>query len=225
MDGFIVYLTPEELEHMSEEKLQSSDSIHEFDELLDKKDMVETLMDRLPKREADMLYFYFYKKKFQADVGKIFGVSQGDVSYRIKRAIKRIKFLLNYPDIDPDLMIEELSEVLPFENINEVLTEDVIRKITPSGLDFCGSNMYLRIMVGMYQTSSQSVVANQLGIYQNRVRYRFLKGLAILKEHSKKDYRYEKYVTAFDMVADNHNILRELKVQDRWKHKFMDVLV
>lgn len=225
MDNFIVFLSPDELESFTSERMLVSDVSYDLDEVALKKDMLEDLLDRLPKREADMLYFYFYKKKYQEDVGKIFGVSQGDVSYRIKRAIKRIKFLLQYPDIDPDEMVFDLSSILPFEDINKVLTPEIIAKVSPSNLDFCGPNLYLRIMVGMYQTSSQSVVANQLGIYQNRVRYRFLKGLSIIKEQAAKQDKYLKYVKAFDMVAEHPNILRELKVQDRWKHKFMDVLV
>ena len=220
MNSFVVLLNPSELDSFTEKQVLISDVDFHQDDFDDRYDVVKDLLDRLPKREADMIYLYFFKKKFQADIGKIFNVSQGDVSYRIKRGVRRIKFLLDYPQLEQEDMIEDLKDVLPYENVHSV-----IDNISPGDLDFCGDNLYLRIMVGMYQTSSQSVVANVLGIYQNRVRYRFLKGLTLLRELAKDDYDYRKYVLAFDMVEKNPNILRELKIQSRWKHKFSDVLV
>jgi len=221
MSSFVVFLSPNELENFTDDKMVVSETYIDKAELEKKRSVVYELMDRLPKREADMIYMYFFKKKFQADIGKIFNVSQGDVSYKIKRGVRRLKFLMAYPELEEFDIIEDLAPILPYENVYKV-----IKDLQPGCLDFCGDNLYMRIMVGMYKTSSQSVVAETLGIYQNRVRYRFRKGLERIQEHADLDYEsYGEYLSAFEMVRDNPNILRELKVQDRWKHKFQDVLV
>lgn len=220
MNSFVIFLNPTDIEGFTEDQVIINESEYDPSYFDDRADAVKDLIDRLPKREADMIYLYFFKKKYQADIGRIFNVSQGDVSYRIKRGVKRIKFLLEYPEIPYAEMLKDLDPILPFEDVRSVISD-----VVPGDLDFCGDNLYLRIMVGMYKTSSQSVVAKTLGIYQNRVRYRFLKGLSIIKEHGKTNPKYNKYVHAFEMVEQNPNILRELKIQDRWKHKFSDILV
>lgn len=219
--SFVIFLNPSEIENFTQESVAiHEDYDNDQDCFDDKADEVKGLLSKIPQREADMIYLYYFKKKFQADIGKIFKVSQGDVSYRIKRGVQRIKFLLDYPQIDIDFLIQKLSPILPYEDIKVT-----IPNIQPGELDFCGDNLYLRIMVGMYQTSSQSVVADILGIYQNRVRYRFLKGLEILEAHSQSNPEYDPIVKAFKMVSSQPNILRQLKVQNRWKHKFTDTFL
>jgi DNA-directed RNA polymerase specialized sigma24 family protein len=239
MSSFVFLLSPDEIEKFSQDSVVGREGIIEVDFCPEYSAKVREVMGKLPEREADMLDLYFFKKKYQADVGKIFGVSQGDVSYRIKRAIKRIKFLLAYPEIDTDLMIKDLALIMPKEDLKKPSKK---KKKTPlkssknktpipvndelgKCMKKCKSSLYLQIMLGMYKTSSQSVVAERLGIYQGRVRYRFIKGLDILRKEAETNPDYEKYVTAFEMVAKNPNILRELKVQDRWRSKFQDAIL
>src|SRR5690554_5756458 len=58
---------------------------------------IAPLLDRIPQREADLIYLYFIEKKRQADIATIFGVTQAAISYRLDRGIQRLKFLLEIP--------------------------------------------------------------------------------------------------------------------------------
>ena len=149
---------------------------------------VEKVSEKLkliPPKEADMISLYYMYKKDQADIGKIFGLTQGDVSYRLARAVERLQYLLELPEVDKAQMIEDLRPYMP-------------------------DTTYLEIMIGMWKTTSQSVVARQLNTTQGRVRYRFVRGIEILKNNLQLNKDLDVYVRLFDMVASNYNILHEL---------------
>lgn len=154
-------------------------------ESLEKIERVREIMGDLPPREADFVELYFFKQLRQFDIGTLFGVSQPTVCYRLKRAAKRIKFLLDLPDIDLDVMRYDLSEVLSAE------------------LD-------VDIVILMYQTTCQSEVANQLGVSQGLVRHRFLRSMKIIDQIE----GYEVYSRVCHAVIDNLNILREIPRSD-----------
>ena len=212
MGSYVYLLSPEDIENFTEE----SDVFKEFGSYTFEKDpeSLEKLaraFERLPPREADMLHMYFKQNKYQADIGKIFNVSQGDVSYKIKRGLERIKFYMDCPELDEDKMYEDLSSILPRDAGRSSKHKD--------------KDMYLKIMMGMYRHSCQSVVARELGIHQGGVRYRFIKGIEIIAKHCAEDASFQVYLDCFTKISENPNILRELKVQSRWKHKYMDVLI
>jgi len=151
-------------------------------------DKVSALLDRIPKREADLLYLYFIEKKRQADIAAIFDVTQAAVSYRLDRGLKRIKFLLDLPHITQEEMQEDLPDV-PFKEID------------------------INILCGMWETTCQSEVANRLGLTQGRVRHRFFKAVDVLKVAAARDTRFEPYHKVFSAIsAKKFNILREVKL-------------
>jgi len=156
---------------------------------------IEAVLVRIPLREADMVRMYYFHNKEQKDIGQIFNVSQGDVFYRLNRAIKRIKFIMALPSVTQEQMKLDLGPIL----------ED---------------DLHLMIMWGLYETTSQTEVALRAGMTQGKVRYRFLKCLKKIKQCALVEDKYQVYVTIFDMVAKNFNAIRELSTQDRWKSKF-----
>lgn len=157
---------------------------------------VQPILNRLPPREADMIRMYFFQKKEQKDIGKIFNVSQGDVFYRLNRAIERIKFILELPAITKETMVAELGPILE-------------------------GDPYLEIMWILYETTSQTEVARRVGSTQGKVRYRFLKSLKRVEEAAEVDpAKYSKYVQAYKMIMKSFNALRELTTQVRWSDKF-----
>jgi DNA-directed RNA polymerase specialized sigma24 family protein len=163
-------------------------------------DRVLEKINRLPAREADMLMLYFFQKKDQADIGVIFKLTQGAISYRLKRAIQRLKFLLAMPDLDKAQMIEDLSPFMP-------------------------EAIYLEVMVGMWETTSQSAVARRLSTSQGRVRYRFMKGLKNLRENLADNPHMQVYVDIFERISDSYNILNELNGErDYTPGSFLDVV-
>ena len=155
---------------------------------------VAMLLDRIPKREADLLYLYFIEKKRQADIAAIFDVTQAAVSYRLDRGLKRIKFLLDLPNITQEGMREDLPKV-PFKDID------------------------VNILVGMWETTCQSEVANRLGLTQGRVRHRFFKAVEVLEGAATREKTFKPYFKVFKAIsAKKFNILREVKLP-QWANR------
>lgn len=151
------------------------------------------LLDRIPKREADLIFLYFIQKKRQADIAVIFNVTQAAISYRLDRGLKRIKFLLSIPQITE----EEIRKDLP----------DVFKPID------------INILVGMWSTTCQSQVAENLGLTQGRVRHRFFKAVRVLKEASDGNEKYLPYFKVFSAISGKKfNILREVKLP-QWANR------
>jgi len=149
---------------------------------------VALLLDRIPKREADLLYLYFIEKKRQTDIAEIFDVTQAAVSYRLDRGLKRIKFLLDLPSITEGQMREDLPKV-PFKIID------------------------VDILVGMWETTCQSEVANRLGLTQGRVRHRFFKAVKVLDDAAQREHLFKPYHRVFSAISQKKfNILREVKL-------------
>jgi predicted DNA-binding protein YlxM (UPF0122 family) len=72
-------------------------------------------ISKLPQREIDLIEMYFRKEKKQKEIADFFGVTQGAISHRIKRAKKRLLFLRDMPKINEDIkdILEDHFE--PFE--------------------------------------------------------------------------------------------------------------
>lgn len=113
---------------------------------------IKNVLDRLPDRETDLVWLYYFKNKNQVDIAEIFDITQAAVSYRLKRASARIRFLLDMPELDKHGVHDRIIGLMPTK-----LDADIFRE--------------------MYETSCQSEVASRLDISQGRVRHRFIKNL------------------------------------------------
>jgi len=155
---------------------------------------VRPLLDKIPNREADIVYLYYITKKKQADIAEIFGVTQAAISYRLDRGIQRIRFLLSIPQVTEEDMRGALPNV-PFKQID------------------------VDILVGMWQTTCQSEVATRLGLTQGRVRHRFFGAVRILEKRASEDQAFMKYHRVFSAISHkNFNILREVKLP-QWQSR------
>jgi len=154
-------------------------------------DQVSELIQYLDPIERDYIHMYFELNKDQNDIAKIFGITQGAVSYRCKTAVERLRFLTILPRLCKDKLIRDLNRIM----------------IDPLHVD---------ILVLMYETSSQSGVARQLGFSQGQIRYRLLRSLEILEAFSKNDPLYRIYLKAFDLIRQNPNIVRNMSISEFW---------
>lgn len=143
---------------------------------------IREVLDDLPPREADFVDLYFFHQIKQTDIAKLFGVSQPTVCYRLQRAAARIQFLLELPSI-------EVSQ----------LEADLV--------GFLSDPLDVQIMVLMWRTTCQSEVAKRLGVSQGLVRHRFIRSLKRMRDNPKLSL----YVTLFDRIQENLNILREVQ--------------
>jgi hypothetical protein len=160
-------------------------------------DDIEPLLDLIPPREADLIFLYYIKKKKQADIAAIFGVTQAAISYRIERGLQRIKFLLKVPNIPEEDMRRDLP-LVPFKPID------------------------VDILVHMWTSTCQSDVANKLGLTQGRVRHRFFKAVKVLEAKVLKDPRFEPYQRVFSSIANkNFNVLRSVQLP-QWQGRGID---
>lgn len=71
---------------------------------------LQPFIERLPFREQDLITMYYQLNKDQAEIAKIFNISQGAVSHRIRKALKRLQFLVALPDITSEEMRIDLTE-------------------------------------------------------------------------------------------------------------------
>jgi DNA-directed RNA polymerase specialized sigma24 family protein len=169
----------------------STEEMQEFlGEGNDYESKIAPLLERIPEREADLIYLYFIQRKRQADIAIIFGVTQAAISYRLDRGIQRIKFLLSIPQVSE----EDLRRDLP--------------GVFPQSID-------VDILVGMWETTCQSEVASRLELTQGRVRHRFFKAVKTLEKASDEvdGEVYEPYHKIFSAIASKRfNILREVKL-------------
>lgn len=197
-------LDPEELEG-------GADSLANFIPDGDYESRLTPLLDRIPEREADLIFLYYIEKKRQADIATIFGVTQAAISYRLDRGIQRLKFLLNIPQVTEEDLRADLPEIFPTK-----LDCPNCEKSAGSCLICLGSKAILvdvEILVGMWMTTCQSEVANKLGLTQGRVRHRFFKAVQTLQDVSQTKVKYQPYQQIFSAVASKKfNILREVRL-------------
>src|SRR5271157_3810148 len=193
--GYVIPVDPSELANrfstpsLEDEILLEEEATSGVRELLAEEENYEgriaPLLDRIPKREADLIYLYFIQKKRQADIAVIFNVTQAAISYRLDRGLKRIKFLLSIPQVTE----EDIRRDLP----------DIFKPID------------VDILLGMWSTTCQSQVAEDLGLTQGRVRHRFFKAVRVLKEAAESNEKFVPYEKVFSAIANkNFNLLREV---------------
>jgi len=150
---------------------------------------LQPFLARLPKREQDLLFMHFIMKKKQTELGIIFNRTQAAISYRIKKAITRLQFLMDIPNVDERDIRKDLSLIFVDQDMD--------------------------IMVGMFNHTCQTQVARDLDSNQCYIRHRFHKNIRILKQQSEYEDVYIKYHDLFSKIRDNTNILREVKLS-RW---------
>lgn len=201
MSGYVIPVDPAQLANRLVAPALDADE-DEIDTLemvfaeSDYESRIAPLLDRIPQREADLIYLYFIKKKRQADIAAIFEVTQAAISYRLDRGIKRIKFLLSIPQVTEDEIRTDLSPVFRAIDVD--------------------------ILVGMWETTCQSEVATRLNLTQGRVRHRFFRAVKALEDLAARDQTYAPYQKVFSAVAGkNFNILREVKLP-QWQGRGMD---
>jgi predicted transcriptional regulator len=158
---------------------------------------MQPFLSRLPAREVDLIELYYNHGKNQKDIAKMFGVTQGAVSSRLSRARTRLKFLSALPKISEEDMDKNIGPLFD-----------------PMGLE---------IIKYMIKTTCQSKTASLLNekyglvdekkrMTQVKVRHRFEKSIALLKEEMKTKPELKKYYDLLVFVKSNLYLLHEVKL-------------
>lgn len=73
------------------------------------------LMKYLPELEAEIFWLVFEKKKHQKDIAKLLGLSQPTISYRYRRVITKLRYLMTIVDVPLRETIREMTFLKPHE--------------------------------------------------------------------------------------------------------------
>jgi len=152
------------------------------DDLLDKVPRIQALLPALPPLEAAILDCFFFQHQRQIDIAAHFKLSQPTVCYRIQRAMKRLRFLLQVPEVDIKRLEKDLERVL-------------------------SDPVDVRIMILFWQAGCQSAVAKQLSTSQGMVRHRIERSL----RHLELFPQFSLYTDWFRKIQQNLNLTREVR--------------
>jgi hypothetical protein len=142
---------------------------------------VREILEFIPQWEADVMEMFFFLQMRQTDIAHVFRVSQPTVCYRLKRAAKRIHYLLTIVHVTEEEVERDFAALEPFD---------------------------IAVVKNMYATTCQSEVATRIGSSQSMVRHRFL--MVIDKIKAQYPELYAKYGKTLEMIRDNPNILRDV---------------
>lgn len=149
-------------------------------------DILTPLLERIPKTEREIVYLYYTKGKRQREIARVYGVTQAAISYRLHRAVARMRFIASLPRVTEEGMRDVLAELFVERDVN--------------------------ILVAIWRSSGQTEVAARLGLAQTTVRDCFFRCVRGLEVAMADDERYEPYHRLFtSIVKAGWNILREVK--------------
>jgi hypothetical protein len=152
---------------------------------------------RLPEFEQNLIECYM-KHMNQIEIGAALGITQGGVSSRLRRAIRRLSFLKRLDSFD-------ISDI-----------DQILKPVYDGPED-------PEIIKGMIQTTSQSQTAIQVNsvlklsgsrkMTQVKVRHRYMKCLEKIKKFKEVDpQRYGQYYILLEFIKNNLYTLSEVKL-------------
>jgi len=160
-------------------------------------ELESTLLARLPKKELDLIYLSRRMKKNQKDIAKIFGVTQGAVSSRLKRAEQRLDFLRRLPKISDDELANALSPY--FGSIEIEIMKCMIKTTCQSETAIIVNNKF-------------NLLEEKKKMTQVKVRHRFEKCINELSELLKIHPELRKYYDLLIFIRKNPYMLHEVKL-------------
>lgn len=83
------------------------------DEYTERLHRIRGLLTRIPPLERDVIELHFFSGKFQEQIGEMLGLTQQAVSHRLRRALSRLAFLLEHPELTEADVRRDLRKVWP----------------------------------------------------------------------------------------------------------------
>jgi predicted transcriptional regulator len=158
---------------------------------------IEPFLNKLPPREIDLLTLYRKYGKNQKDIARMFSVTQGAVSSRLKRALDRLRFLRDLPKITD----EEIDVVLG--NIFDTTELEIIK---------CMKETTCQSKTAELINEKFKLTDEKKRMTQVKVRHRFEKCIAKLLILQKGCQEYCKYYDLLQIIKNNLYMLHEVKL-------------
>jgi predicted transcriptional regulator len=157
---------------------------------------IEPFLHKLPPREIDLVTLYRKYGKNQKDIAKMFSVTQGAVSSRLRRAADRLQFLRDLPKITDAEIETGLAKV--FDDPIEIEIIKCMKETT------CQSRTAVLI------NKKFNLVSDKEKMTQVKVRHRFEKCLARLKVLKDSDPKYRRFYDFLFFIKNNLYALHEV---------------
>lgn len=148
----------------------------------------------LPPRELMMIFETKVLENEQDEICCLYNVRQSNISYRLDRATKRIKF---------------------FFLLNQMMSESEFRRLL---IQAKFNDRVIRTLLGVCKTTSQTATAKAFGATQGNVRHVFISASAKLTERCPESMALE----VLELVDKHFNLLRSIETQRRFAHKVRD---
>jgi len=121
---------------------------------------VEKYLPLLPELEAEVVYLLFVKKKSQKDVAKLLETSQPTVSYRYRRAVDKLSYLMLVSSVDLNGIVDAIPQIRDKEK---------------------------EILKALFFTANQELVGTRFGVRQSSVKWVFMKSKRYISELELKE--------------------------------------
>jgi DNA-binding MarR family transcriptional regulator len=148
---------------------------------------IEPYLHKLPPREIDLVTLYRKYGKNQKDIARIFDVTQGAVSSRLRRAAERLQFLRDLPKISDEEIDLHLSKIFTEHEVEIIkcMKETTCQSKTAELVNF------------------KFGLKNGEGMTQVKVRHRFEKCLTKLAHLKENDPKYLRFYTLLMFIKKN----------------------
>lgn len=167
---------------------------------------IEPFLHKLPAREIDLVTLYRKYGKNQKDIAKMFSVTQGAISSRLRRVADRLQFLRDLPNISDHEIDECLSPI--FKEPIEIAIIKCMKETT------CQSRTAQLI------NERFKLVDEKKRMTQVKVRHRFEKCLIHLNTLKDTDPKYLRFYTLLAFIKKNLYKLHEVKLPHFDRGKF-----
>ena len=153
--------------------------------------LTESFLSRLPSEEYDFLVLFYLDSVPQRSIGNLFGITQRAVSYRVSRAVDRLRFLVDIAEVDEQVMHKDITSLY-------------------------GDNEATNIVVQVFRITNLSEVQRQTRQTFFYVRSRFCWIIAQLEntdldqldlENPELAERVESYLRVLRLIQENFGIL------------------
>lgn len=109
---------------------------------------IEKYLPLLPELEAEVVFMLYVKRKPQKDVAKLLATSQPTVSYRYRRAIDKLSYLMVVSSVDLESVVRSMPQIKDKE-------KDILKDL--------------------FFTANQELVGSRFGVRQSSVKWVFMK--------------------------------------------------
>jgi predicted transcriptional regulator len=157
---------------------------------------IEPFLYKLPPREIDLVTLSRKYGKNQKDIAKMFSVTQGAVSSRLRRTASRLQFLRDLPKITDNEIETQLSKVF-----NDPIELEIIKYMRDTT---CQSKTAILI------NEKFKLVTGKERMTQVKVRHRFEKCLARLALLKETDVKYVRFYNFMLFIKKNLYALHEV---------------